>query len=68
MEPSQEQADGVTPLQPLLTSGDLQRLFRVTARTIARWYAIGLLPPPIKVGSRNRWRADVIRRYIAPPN
>ena len=67
MMPSRETFDGPYPIQPLLTSEDLQRLFQVTGRTIARWCAAGYIPPPIKVGSRNRWNADVIRQYIEPP-
>jgi hypothetical protein len=53
-----------TALEPLLTSDDLRRLFRVTSRTIARWYASGRLPRPVKVGGGNRWRADQIRRLV----
>lgn len=66
MMPSRQHADGLSLLQPLLTSEDLQRLFQVTARTIARWCADGHLPPPIKVGGCSRWSADVIRQYIVP--
>jgi hypothetical protein len=52
------------PLTPLLTGADLQRLFRVTGRTIARWCASGLLPPPVKLGGQNRWTASALRQYI----
>ena len=64
MEPLDQDAADSIPIEPLLTSDDLERLFRVTAKTIARWCASGRLPRPVKVGGTNRWKASSIRKYI----
>ncbi len=50
----------VTESQPLLTMHDLERLLRLTRRTITRLCAAGKFPPPLKVGRSNRWRMEDI--------
>ena len=45
-----------TPLEPLLTVGDLARLLRVDPRTVRRLWEKGQLPKPLKVGGQNRWK------------
>jgi predicted DNA-binding transcriptional regulator AlpA len=52
------------PLVPLLTVNDLERILRVDKRTVARLCKRGQLPPPIKIGGGNRWRADDIADAI----
>jgi predicted DNA-binding transcriptional regulator AlpA len=52
------------PLQPLLTVEDLERLLRVDRRTVARLCKRGQLPPPLKLGGSNRWRAGDITDAI----
>jgi predicted DNA-binding transcriptional regulator AlpA len=52
------------PLEPLLTVEDLERLLRVDRRTIARLCKRGQIPPPLKLGGSNRWRADEIARTL----
>jgi predicted DNA-binding transcriptional regulator AlpA len=52
-------------LKPLLTIADLERLLRVTRRTIARLCRRGDLPVPIKIGGSNRWKAEDIERVLA---
>ena len=49
---------------PLLTIQDLETIFRVDKRTIARWWSNGIIPHPIKVGGSNRWRVEDISLAI----
>jgi len=51
-------------LERLLTVADLCRLFQISSRSVYRMVAGGLLPTPIKVGGRNRWPAEQIRRRL----
>ena len=59
-------------LQPLLTVEDLERMLRVDRRTIARLCKKGQLPPPLKLGGSNRWRAkdieDALELLLAESN
>jgi predicted DNA-binding transcriptional regulator AlpA len=55
-------------LEPLLTVEDLEGLLRVHRRTIARLCQRGELPPPIKIGGSNRWRAEEIQRVLTGGN
>ncbi len=52
-------------LQPLLTSADLRRLYRLSQRSISRFVASGRLPKPVKVGGVNRWLAEEVRQHLA---
>jgi hypothetical protein len=47
-------------LERLLTTSDLENIFRVNKRTIARLCRKRVLPPPLKVGQGNRWKASTI--------
>lgn len=49
---------------PLLTREDLEALFRLDRRTIARLCQRGQLPRPIKIGGSNRWRLDQIQETL----
>ncbi len=51
-------------LARLLTVEDLEELLRVNRRTIARLCKRGQLPPPLKLGGSNRWRAADIAAAI----
>lgn len=51
-------------LAPLLTVSDLERVLKVNKRTISRLCHSGTLPPPLKVGQGNRWRADAIKTAL----
>jgi predicted DNA-binding transcriptional regulator AlpA len=53
-----------TPLEPLLTVEDLERLLRVDRRTVARLCKRGQLPRPLKLGGGNRWRSEDIADAI----
>jgi predicted DNA-binding transcriptional regulator AlpA len=52
------------PLEPLLTNEDLERLLGIHRRTVARLCERGLLPPPLKLGGSNRWRAEDVADAI----
>ena len=41
-----------------LTAKDLERIFQLNKRTIARLCRQGALPEPLKVGGSNRWKRD----------
>ena len=51
-------------MEPLLTVEDLERLFRVDRRTVARLCQRGQIPPPLKLGGGNRWKANEITEAI----
>ena len=49
----------------LLTARDVARRLSISLRTVWRWTALGLLPPPVHPHSRStRWRAADIERYL----
>jgi len=53
----------ITP--DLLTVRDVARRLSISERTVWRWTALGLLPPPVHPHSRStRWRAADIERYL----
>jgi predicted DNA-binding transcriptional regulator AlpA len=52
------------PLEPLLTTSDLERLLKVDRRTITRLVKRGVLPAPLKLGGSNRWRPQDINAAI----
>ena len=49
----------------LLTVRDVARRLSISERTVWRWTAQGLLPPPVHPHSRStRWRAADLERYL----
>jgi predicted DNA-binding transcriptional regulator AlpA len=50
--------------QQLLTCSDLTRLFKISARTVARWCAAGVLPKPLRLGGSRRWTESSILSVI----
>jgi predicted DNA-binding transcriptional regulator AlpA len=49
----------------LLTVHDVARRLSISERTVWRWTALGLLPPPVHPHARStRWRAADIERYL----
>jgi predicted DNA-binding transcriptional regulator AlpA len=50
-------------LEPLLTTADLQELFKVERRTIDRLVKRGVIPKPLKLGG-NRWRVEDMAHVI----
>jgi hypothetical protein len=52
----------------LLTRADLQRILRLSTRTIRRLLAAHELPPPIRVGHSDRWRPEYVQTYLQSKN
>jgi predicted DNA-binding transcriptional regulator AlpA len=49
----------------LLTVRDVARRLSISERTVWRWTALGLLPPPVHPHARStRWLAADIERYL----
>ena len=56
----------VLPDERLLVSAStLEWTFDTSAKTIRRWAAEGLMPPPYKIGKSLRWDAAELRQWIA---
>jgi excisionase family DNA binding protein len=51
--------------QPLLTEGEVARLFAVSPRTVRRWATAGELRA-IRIGGVTRYRQDEILSVIGP--
>jgi len=51
-------------LAPLLSTNDLMRLLGVKRTTVWAHRKAGLLPQPIKIGSRTLWRSQDVQRFI----
>jgi excisionase family DNA binding protein len=49
---------------PLLTSGEVARLFRVNVKTVARWAKAGQLTSIRTLGGHRRFREDEVRTLI----
>jgi predicted DNA-binding transcriptional regulator AlpA len=52
----------------LLTRADLERILQLSGRTIHRLLAAHELPPPIRVGQSDRWRAEDVQTYLNSKN
>lgn len=49
----------------LLTVREVARRLSISERTVWRWTAMGLLPPPVHPHARStRWRSADIERYL----
>ena len=49
----------------LLTVRDVARRLSINERSVWRWTALGLLPPPVHPHARStRWRAADLERYL----
>lgn len=51
----------------LLSVREVARRLGVAVRTIWKWKASGLFPPPVRLGPNGRtirWKAEEINRYI----
>jgi predicted DNA-binding transcriptional regulator AlpA len=50
----------------LLTKSDVAQLLGVSTKSVDRWVAAGLLPPPLKITARTlRWPRDTVETAIA---
>ncbi len=54
-----------SPLRDLISIRELERKFRRTRRSILRWVATGLLPPPTKCVSDYWWDREVLAAWFA---
>ena len=53
-------------IEPLLSLNDLATVLNCSRRLVERMRAAGKVPKPdLKVGRMPRWRAEMIRRWIA---
>ena len=49
----------------LLTARDVARWLRISERSVWRWTARGILPPPVRpLPHTTRWRAADVRAYL----
>ena len=49
----------------LLTARDVARWLRISERSVWRWTARGILPPPVRpLPHTTRWRVADIRAYL----
>ncbi|MEL6958703.1 MAG: helix-turn-helix domain-containing protein [Pseudomonadota bacterium] len=55
--------DACSPV--LLTQSDVSARLQVSQRQIQRMVAAGDFPPPMKVGSQNRWSEAHLEAYIS---
>jgi len=53
------------PIEPLLDIADTAKFLKVTPRHVRTLVAHRRLPPPVRVGRRMRWSADVLRAWVA---
>lgn len=51
----------------LLLPGEVARIFRVDAKTVARWTRLGLLPCKRTIGGHRRFRAADVRAALDTP-
>ena len=61
-EPGPEKARDVEVV--LLKRTDLERMFKLTNRSIQNLINSGELPPALRIGKSYRWRLDDINRYL----
>jgi hypothetical protein len=47
-----------------LTSADLAKLLGIHTRTLKRWRAAGLVPPPVRAYGWLKWPRDTITRWF----
>jgi excisionase family DNA binding protein len=51
-----------TPM--LLTIAKVQEVCGVSRRTVYRWVADGLMPPPVRIGGSLRWRVSQLEIWV----
>jgi len=57
-------AKSFTQLRALLSVSDLAELLNTSSRTIHRLNSAGLIPCPLRVGCRLRWRREEIDAWL----
>ena len=51
----------------VLTIFEVAEMFKVTPKTVRRWWYSNEIPAPLKIGRSIRWRHSDIAAVIAPP-
>jgi predicted DNA-binding transcriptional regulator AlpA len=64
MNGQQDTASACEHANPIYTTADLARLFRVSPKTIGRWVAEGRIPQPLRISRRKRWMASAFQQYL----
>lgn len=49
---------------PLMTPGEVAKLFRVDPKTVTRWATAHRLPSLVTPGGHRRFRTSVVRRFL----
>ena len=53
-----------TPIKPILSIGEIQRITGKSRSTVYRWVSLHLLPPPINTGPNSiGWPEEVINEW-----
>jgi excisionase family DNA binding protein len=47
-----------------LTVKEVARLLRVSCWTVYQWTKTGELPPPVKIGKRQRFRRETLEQFL----
>ncbi len=48
-----------------MSAGDAAKLLDISPRHLAKLYASGRLPAPVRLGRAVRWRSDELRDWLA---
>lgn len=60
----QHSREGADPIEPLLTPGEVARLFRVDPKTVARWAKTGKIGCVRTLGGHRRFRESEVREML----
>ena len=55
-------------MSDLASLDEVSGRYRCSKRTLRRWLALGLLPPPIRLGSQRFWRKADLDAFEARRN
>ena len=47
----------------MMTCREVAEALGVSERSVWRWSATGVLPPPVQIGAARRWREQTIREW-----
>ncbi len=48
----------------LLNIHELAGILGVKSSSVRRWWSLGLVPEPMRIGGRIRWNENVVREWI----
>jgi excisionase family DNA binding protein len=54
-------------IEPLLTTGEVARMFRVDPKTVCKWAKAGKLSSICTLGGHRRFRESEVRALLNPP-